>query len=104
MAGAPTERVKRQMVRTVAQPKTARARAESGAGAKSKGAVRRRARPEALGNVQQAMAVLGARAREAARELALASTEAKNAALGGEGGGMRAERGAVGEARARNEE
>ena len=69
--GAPPERVKRQMARTVAQHKTARARAESAAVVKSKGPAAQRARPEALGSVQQAMAELGARARKAARELAL---------------------------------
>src|SRR5262249_27811271 len=90
------------MVRTVAQPKTARARAESAAVAKSKGAARGRARPEALGNVQQAMAVLGARAREAARELALASTEAKNVALRAAAGAMRAQTAAILEANARD--
>ena len=93
--GAPAERVKRQMARTVAQHKTARARAESAAVVKSKGPAAQRARPEALGNVQQAMAELGARARMAARELALASTEAKNAALRAAAGAMRVQTAAI---------
>jgi glutamate-5-semialdehyde dehydrogenase len=91
------------MVRTVAQHKAARARAESAAVAKSKRAASaRRARPEALGNVRQAMAALGARAREAARELALASTEAKNTALRAAADEMRAQTAAILEANARD--
>jgi glutamate-5-semialdehyde dehydrogenase len=97
-----TTRVKRHMVRTVAQHKTARARAESAAVAKSKRGTAQRARPEALGNVRQAMSVLGARAREAARQLALASTEVKNAALRAAAGAMRAQTAAILEANARD--
>jgi glutamate-5-semialdehyde dehydrogenase len=97
-----TARVKRHMVRTVAQHKTARARAESAAVAKSKRGTAQRARPEALGNVRQAMSVLGARAREAARQLALASTEVKNAALRAAAGAMRAQTAAILEANARD--
>jgi glutamate-5-semialdehyde dehydrogenase len=90
------------MVRTVAQRKTARATGQSAAVAKSKRAAGApRARPEALGSVHQAMAVLGARAREAARGLALASTEAKNAALLAAAGEMRAQTAAILEANAR---
>jgi glutamate-5-semialdehyde dehydrogenase len=90
------------MVRTVAQHKTARARAESAAVAKSKRGTAQRARPEAVGNVRQAMTVLGARAREAARQLALASTEVKNAALRAAAGAMRAQTAAILEANARD--
>jgi glutamate-5-semialdehyde dehydrogenase len=57
-------------------------------------------RPETLANVADAMRALGARARAAARVLACASTEAKNAALAGGARELRARAAAILEANA----
>jgi glutamate-5-semialdehyde dehydrogenase len=59
-----------------------------------------RRRPEARRSVGATMQAIGAAARGAARELALASTEAKNAALLAAGGGLRARTAAIMEANA----
>jgi glutamate-5-semialdehyde dehydrogenase len=61
---------------------------------------RESAEPSALTDVGEAMAVLGVRARQAARELALASSAAKNAALMAAAGEMRAQTAAILEANA----
>jgi glutamate-5-semialdehyde dehydrogenase len=77
------------MARSAAQRKAAPAAGRSRAVGKVKRATS--ARPEAPANVPQAMAVLGDRARDAARELALACPDAKNAALRAAAGEMRAQ-------------
>jgi glutamate-5-semialdehyde dehydrogenase len=58
--------------------------------------------PEAAESVAEAMAALGRRAREAARELALASTEAKNAALTAAAREIRAQTAAILDANSRD--
>jgi glutamate-5-semialdehyde dehydrogenase len=60
------------------------------------------AEPATLTDVGEAMAVLGTRARQAARELALASSATKNAALMAAAGEMRAQTSAILEANARD--
>ena len=62
----------------------------------------RPAKPETLVDVGEAMAALGRQAREAARELALASSEAKNAALLAAAREMRAQTPAILDANARD--
>ena len=59
-------------------------------------------KPETLTDVGESMAALGALARAAARELALASTQAKNAALIAAAGEMRAQTAVILEANARD--
>ena len=81
------------MARSAAQRTTAPAAGRSRAVAKWKRAAG--ARPEVVGNVPQAMAVLGDQARNAARALALASTDAKNAALRAAADLMRAQMAAI---------
>jgi glutamate-5-semialdehyde dehydrogenase len=61
-----------------------------------------RRKPETLQDVGEAMRALGTEAREAARELALASTEAKNAALLAAARGLRTQTAAILEANARD--
>src|SRR5882757_7029987 len=60
------------------------------------------AKPETLADVGEAMAVLGRGARAAAQELALASTNAKNAALQAAAGELRAQTATMLEANARD--
>ena len=77
--------------------------AASAAVARSKGlAGAPRAGAAALADLRQALAVLGARARVAARELLLASTDAKNAALRAAAAALRAQMAAILEANARD--
>ena len=61
-----------------------------------------RRKPETIESVGEAMAALGRQSREAARELALASTEAKNAALMAAAGEIRAQMPAILDANARD--
>ena len=91
------------MVRTAVRGKSAPATAASAAVARSKGpAGAPRARTAALANLGRALAVLGARARAAARELLLASTDAKNAALRAAAAAVRAQMAVILDANARD--
>src|SRR5262245_21681284 len=81
----------------------AKAAEQSATSSKVKSASRSSApRPETVEDVAEAMAARGRRAREAARGLTLASTEAKNAALTAAARELRAQAAAILDANARD--